>query len=76
MMEKSRMTENKSNRSGHFSQNTFPLDMTSIENKKKCRTLYVSATVIHDKKSGCNNCPIFLISLCKTFILTIHLEGQ
>lgn len=34
MMEKSRMTENKSNRSGHFSQNTFPLDMTSIENKK------------------------------------------
>ncbi|CUB16255.1 hypothetical protein BN2127_JRS1_05584 [Bacillus cereus] len=41
MMEKSRMTENKSNRSGHFSQNTFPLDMTSIENKKMPDTLCV-----------------------------------
>jgi hypothetical protein len=41
MMEKSRMTENKSNRSGHFPQNTFPLDMTSIENKKMPDTLCV-----------------------------------
>lgn len=41
MIAKSRMTENDSNRSGQFSQNTSPLDMTSIENKKVADTLYV-----------------------------------